>query len=477
MIFGLVLLIGIIAGVAWLVSWLRGHESSSPRSPLEVDLARWVRAGILTDEQAAAILAHEGETRQVAASVAERVLPTETMPHRVPPIAEALGYVGAMLGIVGLVLLVSRFWVDMGTPARLALSGAGAVVLIAAGAMIHAEADPAFVRLRSFVWLAAAAATALCAGVAASDGLGAEGAAIAAACTGAVAVESGILWRWRDGPLPQAAALAAGAGFVGTMTSEVAGPGPAGIAVWVFGGALVFAGLRRLTPSPVLTVAVGAVAAVVGAAVTTIDWQPFGLPFAVGTALALLGVATVPGLARARAEQLAVGIVGALALIESTPGTLGYFARDAGIVTGSIAWSIGAAILFAGSTSVVRVRQVAELLGGAALIGGAALTGSQSVAVATVFGLTTAMMLVALGMIPGQVMLSVLGCLGLLVNVPWAISYYFPGEGRAPLLIMVCGLVILGVAVFLSRVGGRLRRELRPPHHGAPPPAMMGHAR
>ena len=51
--------------------------------------------------------------------------------------------------------------------------------------------------------------------------------------------------------------------------------------------------------------------------------------------------------------------------------------------------------------------------------------------------------------------------LGLLANVPWAISHFFPGEGRAPLLIFASGAVIVAVAVWLARIGGRLRSELR----------------
>jgi len=89
--------------------------------------------------------------------------------------------------------------------------------------------------------------------------------------------------------------------------------------------------------------------------------------------------------------------------------------------------------------------------------------------------------LVALGMLPGRVLMSVFGSVGLLVNVPWAISWFFPGEGRAPLLILVAGVLILLVAVLLTRMGGRFREELvgleerRPPtrphvahllHHG-----------
>jgi hypothetical protein len=53
--------------------------------------------------------------------------------------------------------------------------------------------------------------------------------------------------------------------------------------------------------------------------------------------------------------------------------------------------------------------------------------------------------------------------------VPWTISTFFPGEGRAPLLILVSGVVIVVVAVLLARQGDRLRTELtiRPPDETA----------
>ncbi len=54
----------------------------------------------------------------------------------------------------------------------------------------------------------------------------------------------------------------------------------------------------------------------------------------------------------------------------------------------------------------------------------------------------------------GQVLLSVFGSLGLLIDVPWTIGWFFPGEGRAPLLILVSGAVILAVAVALTRMAG-----------------------
>ena len=48
-----------------------------------------------------------------------------------------------------------------------------------------------------------------------------------------------------------------------------------------------------------------------------------------------------------------------------------------------------------------------------------------------------------------------------LVNVPWAISHFFPGENLAPLLIAVSGVLLVVIAVVLTRMGGRFRRELQ----------------
>jgi hypothetical protein len=109
---------------------------------------------------------------------------------------------------------------------------------------------------------------------------------------------------------------------------------------------------------------------------------------------------------------------------------------------------------------MVRVPVVVLLLGGAALVGGLALMGRQSVTLATVAGLIAAVTLSAVGTRPGWAVLSLVGAAALLVNVPWAIWWFFPGEDRAPLLTTVSGAVIVGVAVLLARVRGRLRHEL-----------------
>jgi hypothetical protein len=93
---------------------------------------------------------------------------------RIPAVAEALGYLGGVLALVGLVLVVARYWPDVATPARLGISGAGAVAFIVAGALVQERGDPALARMRWFLWLLSTAAVALFTGVAVADGYGTE---------------------------------------------------------------------------------------------------------------------------------------------------------------------------------------------------------------------------------------------------------------------------------------------------------------
>jgi hypothetical protein len=210
-----------------------------------------------------------------------------------------------------------------------------------------------------------------------------------------------------------------------------------------------------------LATAAGSLAVVVGAALTT-NWPAFGVPFGVATALGLSALAAVAAVALERPDRLVVGIVGGLALLESVPSTLGYFARDAGLVTGMTTWLVGAVLLAAGMRAVVRQPRLTEVFGCAVMIGGAALTVVETSGVAPLFGVATAVGLIALGTVPGHVVSSACGSLALVINVPWATGHFFPG-GRAPLFVLVSGLVILAVAILLARMGGRFRRELGRP--------------
>ena len=116
------------------------HDASAEQ--LHALLREWQGAGLLTPEQVSRIETFEHRRVVVATPVAA---PPTAAPavhpqrsKRVPVVAEALGYLGGILGIVGLTLLVTKYWSDMGTSARIGLS-AGAAVLLTIGGFLARE--------------------------------------------------------------------------------------------------------------------------------------------------------------------------------------------------------------------------------------------------------------------------------------------------------------------------------------------------
>ena len=428
------------------------------QSDLEKSLDRWTAAGLLTSEQSAAITEFEQRSISVPALTPE---PPQLRRRGIPPVAEALGYLGGVLAVVGLVLAIAGFWRDMSSAGRLALGTTAAIVLFAAGQLVHEQNDPALARLRSFLWLASTAAVGVDAGVLTLDVFDNDSReTLAMACSAAVAAYSGLLWSWRNRPLQQAACLVGIATFAGATTAQFTGSGPAGMAVWTVGVAFLALGLWRRTPQALLTEGIGAVSTVVGAGITLPEWPGFGIVCTLVTAGGLLAISAVPGIAAARSDQLLNSIVGGLALLQSAPSAILYFGHRAGVITGLVTWLVGAALITLGWRRLVRAPTLAEIVGGVTMVGGGALTGVQWHGFAPLFGIATGIGLIALGMVPRHVLMSIFGSLGLLVNLPWAIGWYFPGEGRAPRLILATGVVIIAVAVLLTRMGGRFRREL-----------------
>jgi hypothetical protein len=234
------------------------------------------------------------------------------------------------------------------------------------------------------------------------------------------------------------------------------------LAVWAVGVVGVALGLRHLTRLPQLTLLVGAVVAVVGGMVVAERWQAVSLLLSTATASVLVAVASIRALPTEIVEQRLLAVVGGIALFSSVPGTIGYFAEGAGLVTGLVVWGIGALLVFVGGREWLRLPMLSTVLGAVALVGGAALTGIDLERVAPLFGIATALALIALGVALDRFVLSVVGSIGLLIHVPWAILEWFPGEGRAPLLIMVSGALIIALAALLTRTRGRF------PHVGGP---------
>lgn len=104
-------------------------------------LAAWRQLGLLTDEQAAAIAAHERDRQGDRRSQRPRRDRTTA--------AEAIGYVGAALVLGAIGLFVGEFWDGLTTGGQLTLAALVTVALAGAGMALSGATSPAISRLTS----------------------------------------------------------------------------------------------------------------------------------------------------------------------------------------------------------------------------------------------------------------------------------------------------------------------------------------
>ncbi len=440
-------------------SWSEVVPRAAPStSGLAEELTRWQIQGLLSADQASAITAFEA-SRAPAPSRA----PSRAASRRVPAIAETLGYIGAALAVTGAILIIVRYWPNMATSARLVLSGSLAILLGAGGALVRESADAAFARLRGALWLASTASAGLFGLVAArSLHRGGDQRAEAAVLVGALVVSglSGVMWNGRFRPLQEATTFVGAVVAVGAALRLVSTPGAMGVGVLVCGAALVALALSRRVSTPYVADLVGASAVVVGGVILTNFTLRAGGPLASACALGLVALALYPKVVVDEVEVRFFLVMGLIAMVQTWPMTLNYYAHGAGLLTGVVVWVIGVLGLVAAMRSLVRSPLLVEWGASLIMLLGAAITQAQFPTLAPALGLLTALGLLALGTRPGEVMLSFVGAVGLLVNVPWLVVRLFPGQVRAPVVIVITGALFVGLAVVLSREKGRLHDAL-----------------
>lgn len=159
-------------------------------------LEAWRAAGLVTVDQVAAIRSFEAD-RGTAAGPRRTVF------------AEAVGYVGSALAVGALALLVGRLWIDLATPARLAVVTMLSVVLLAAGfALRHVDRAP-IQRLVSVLLTGAIIGVGWSAAIVATDILSLEEGQVGVSIGGAALLVALPLYLLRQRALPQLTALAA----------------------------------------------------------------------------------------------------------------------------------------------------------------------------------------------------------------------------------------------------------------------------
>ena len=277
-----------------------------------------------------------------------------------------------------------------------------------------------------------------------------------------VALLSAVLWRGKPRPLQQLTFLGGLAVSVGAAANEWWELSVVGLVVWVSGAAMLLIAHREIGTYPVLTGVVGGFFMVVGSTMMIDRWGTAGALFLVVTSAVLIGLGQRPISSTNEDLVPAFLVAGALSLVLNVPTVLIEFADDDGMVTGLAVWVIGVVSYAVGERGSVRVPTVMLIIGGAGIVIGPAISASDLTGVGTIVGLISAVVCLAVGATPGRVVLSFIGAGSLLIYVPWSIAHFFPGEGRAPLLIAASGVLIVGVALFLARSARRLSREFEP---------------
>lgn len=100
----------------------------------------------------------------------------------------------------------------------------------------------------------------------------------------------------------------------------------------------------------------------------------------------------------------------------------------AAVATGSVTYMARAAIATIAARRLVRLPEAMAVAGAAALFGGAAINFGQWHGFGPTLGTVTAVVLIGLGTLPRQFGLFLLGSAGLLGNVPWLITWFFPAR-------------------------------------------------
>ncbi|MBE1878277.1 DUF2157 domain-containing protein [Myceligenerans pegani] len=259
-----------------------GHPPAREPVPA-ARLADWVGAGIITQEQADRITAHERDRAETTPPAPARSL-----------LVEALGYVGGVIILVAAVLLATEFWDELGVGGRVAVLGGATALLLAAGIAVPRQAGDQGIRLRAVLWAGATGAFAGFMGLLTSEVLeiyGDEGFLLASGATAVVAVA---FWWFRPTALQHLVALVALATAVGATIAQFSDADyPIGIGVWALGVVWFLLAYFRVLGPRRFALGLGASLAVVGALLLSFSTDDAGLVVTLATAAAIAVMAVV----------------------------------------------------------------------------------------------------------------------------------------------------------------------------------------
>jgi hypothetical protein len=299
-------------------------------------LRRWVGSGLITPGQAERILTAEQPVER---------------PSRAPLVAEALGYVGGVLVLIGAVTATDRYWSQIGVGGRLGIAFGAAALLLATGAFVPARRADVGRRLRGVCWLVSAALFGTGLALLGDEVLDLRGESITLLAAAGTAAYAAVLWWRHRGVLQQAALLAALA--VAAASTVVHLPNGdddpvMGLAVWGVGVGWSVLGWGRVIAARTAAYVLGGAAVVLGAQFTVeAGW---GAALAVASVVALVA-------AGAWLRELVLLGVGAVGTLITVPAVLGQYFPDT--LTVPLALVGCGALLVAAAAYTARLRRAA----------------------------------------------------------------------------------------------------------------------
>jgi hypothetical protein len=261
-------------------------------STLREHLGAWVRAGVISPEQADRILALEFGPSPSSTAIRP--------PGRRALIAEVVGYVGAAFALGAVALLVAEYWSDLTVWARTALAVLLTSLAVGAGALLHGRTGAPIRRLVGVLWGLGVVAAAWTVGIVASGVLDVPERWIPTVVGGAAALLAALLLAVGRHVLVQLAGFVAlGSAVAGALVAVAPlEPGALAFGTLILGGGAAWglAGAGGWLGPRVSAEVTGAVAVLVGGQVLTVTaWPRAGLTVAVLVAVAMAGLSVVGG--------------------------------------------------------------------------------------------------------------------------------------------------------------------------------------
>lgn len=267
---------------------------------LAAHLGEWTGAGLITQKHADAIVRFEAKRDEPAHA------------QGAGPLAEAVGYVGAVIALAAVALLLGQGWADLNVGGRLAIVALLTVIIASAGVALRSSDTAPIQRLVSVLLVGGVVGVVWIVGIVVTDIAGWRENDIALAVGGAALAMALPLYVRRRRALPQLATLTGALILVVAIFARPAFTGDVswlGLAVWSVGAAWALLALGKYLEPEALAAATGTAVAIIGVAAAA--YGPARVAMLI-IGLTTAGLVLARGVLRDATYLVAIGAIGVL---------------------------------------------------------------------------------------------------------------------------------------------------------------------